>query len=121
MTTFADDRFLAGLSARVPCRTVPAEGLADVAHVLASARLFVGTSLHGVTATAYGIPALPLSTPDPKLGHNLDSWGIPGLEKCVGLDELPARAASPTPPSVGRLDELRREVWRNFEALVKWL
>lgn len=122
MTGFADDRFLARLAGQVPCQTVPAEGLADVAHVLASARLFVGTSLHGVvTATTYGIPALPLATPDPKLGHNLDFWGIPGLERCVGLDELPALAASPTPQSRGRIDELRREVWRNFEALVRWL
>lgn len=122
MTGFSDDRFLAELSDRVPCRTVRAEGLADVAYVLANARLFVGTSLHGVvTATTHGVRALPLATPDPKLGHNLDFWGIPGLERCVGLDELPALAARSIPPPGGKLDELRGAVWRNFEALVRWL
>jgi hypothetical protein len=89
-----------------------------VAHV----RLFVGTSLHGVlTAATCGIPALPLSTPGPKLGYNLGFWKIPGLERCVRLEVLCAHAERPTPPSEERIDELRREVWRNFEALVRWL
>ena len=122
MTGFEDDRFLAGLAARVPCETVPAEGLADVVHVISNARLFVGTSLHGVlTAATWGVRALPLATPDPKLGYNLEYWDIPGLERCVGLEELPGLAQRTVPPAEARIEELRRQVWRNFEALGKWL
>jgi hypothetical protein len=50
--------------------------ICDIAYVLACARLFCGTSLHGaITTLAYGSPLVALQTDDPKLRFNLASWG----------------------------------------------
>ena len=58
----------------------PSATVYDILYALASARLFCGTSLHGVvTAMAYGGPFVPLLSEDPKLRNNLESWKVRAL------------------------------------------
>ncbi|MEP7362266.1 MAG: polysaccharide pyruvyl transferase family protein [Acidobacteriota bacterium] len=67
----------------------------DVTAVAAGAALFVGTSLHGVVVSAaYGVPAVALATPDPKVQNYLRTWPVAG-SVCVSVEELSdaARAA----------------------------
>jgi len=78
--SFEDDIFLHSLSGDLGnrARMLPSPaGIYDIAHALASARMFLGTSLHGViTALTYEIPFVPLRSADPKLANNIDSWGL---------------------------------------------
>ncbi len=78
--SFEDDVFLDSLRSELGdhARLLPASAtIYDVAHTLASARLFCGTSLHGViTGLTYGVPFVPLLSEDPKLGNNVRSWGL---------------------------------------------
>lgn len=81
--SFEDDVFLPSLAAEMGDRVrvlPPSATVYDILYSLASARLFCGTSLHGVvTAIAYGVPFVPLLSEDPKLRNNIESWeaGIP--------------------------------------------
>jgi hypothetical protein len=78
--SFDDDAFLAPLGAVLgDCsRRLPAwASIYDVAYALSSARLFCGTSLHGViTAFTYGVPFVPLMSEDPKLENNVKGWDL---------------------------------------------
>lgn len=81
--SFDDDVFLFSLAAEMGDRVrvlPPSATVYDILYTLASARLFCGTSLHGVvSAMTYGVPFVPLLTEDPKLRNNLESWevGVP--------------------------------------------
>jgi hypothetical protein len=64
-------------------------GIYDVAYALASARLFCGTSLHGmVTALAYEVPFVPLANDDPKVGNNVRSWGLQEAFPSTAVEDL---------------------------------
>jgi hypothetical protein len=88
--SFEDDVFLSSLAAEMGDRVrvlPPSATVYDILYTLASARLFCGTSLHGVvTAIAYGVPFVPLLSEDPKLRNNIESWG-------AGVPFPPAPAA----------------------------
>jgi len=77
---FEDHVFLTALAGELgnSAKVLPASAtIYDVAYTLASGRLFCGTSLHGViTALAHNVPFVPLATSDPKLGNNIESWGL---------------------------------------------
>ncbi len=64
--SFEDDVFLSSLAAEMGDRVrvlPPSATVYDILYTLASARLFCGTSLHGVvTAMPYGVPFVPLLT-----------------------------------------------------------
>jgi hypothetical protein len=78
--SFDDDAFLAPLETALGdrARRLPASaGIYDLAYALASARLFCGTSLHGViTAFTYGAPFVPLMNEDPKVNNNVKGWDL---------------------------------------------
>jgi hypothetical protein len=78
--SFEDDVFLPSLAAEMGDRVrvlPPSATVYDILYTLASARLFCGTSLHGVvSAMTYGVPFVPLLTEDPKLRNNLESWDV---------------------------------------------
>src|ERR1017187_200862 len=80
MPSFEDDVFLSSLAAEMGDRVrvlPPSATVYDILCTLASARLFCGTSLHGVvSAMTYGVPFVPLLTEDPKLRNNLESWEV---------------------------------------------
>jgi hypothetical protein len=90
--SFEDDVFLASLAAALGPRVhlLPQSATVyDIAYVLAGARLFCGTSLHGViTAFTYGSPFVPLDTRDPKLRFNVASWGLGERFPCAAAAEL---------------------------------
>ena len=94
--SFEDDVFLFSLAAEMGdrVRVLPTSATVyDTAYTLASARLFCGTSLHGVvTAMTYGVPFVALLTEDPKLRNNLESWQIGGLFPPVRASGLAAQA-----------------------------
>ena len=94
--SFEDDVFLSSLGAEMGdrVRVLPASAtIYDILYTLASARLFCGTSLHGVvTAMTYGVPFVPLLTEDPKLRNNLQSWGVSALYPAASASDLATQA-----------------------------
>ena len=124
---FEDDAFLASLGAEMGkrVRVLPASATVyDILYTLASARLFCGTSLHGVvTALTYDVPFVPLLTEDPKLGNNLESWEISGLfplTPATGLTEQAFRSLESGSPIVaGHAARLRAAAHANMQRLAE--
>jgi polysaccharide pyruvyl transferase WcaK-like protein len=93
----------------------------DITYLIASARAYAGTSLHGaITALAYGVPSLGLTPSVPKQAAFFRTWGIPG--RCgVALEEiaaqLPAVLAVPRPDLERKGAELVAAARDNFRAL----
>lgn len=124
---FEDDVFLASLGAEMGdrVRVLPASAtIYDILYTLASARLFCGTSLHGVvTALTYGIPFVPLLTEDPKLGNNLKSWEVSGLfppTPAAGLTAQALRSLESSGPVVdGYAARLRAAAQANMQRLAE--
>ena len=94
--SFEDDVFLSSLAAEMGARVrvlPPSATVYDILYTLASARLFCGTSLHGVvSAMTYGVPFVPLLTEDPKLRNNLESWEVDGPFPPAPASDLAAQA-----------------------------
>ncbi|MEO8028128.1 MAG: polysaccharide pyruvyl transferase family protein [Bryobacteraceae bacterium] len=90
--SFNDDVFLESLAAEMGkgVRVLGRDSsIYDVAYVLASARLFCGTSLHGViTSLAYDVPFVPLQNEDPKVHNNVKSWGLAEVFPQAPAEEL---------------------------------
>ena len=95
--SFEDDVFLSSLADEMGDRIrvlPPSATVYDILYTLASARLFCGTSLHGVvTAMTYGVPFVPLLTEDPKLRNNLKSWEISVPFPLTSASNLAAQAS----------------------------
>lgn len=61
----------------------------EIMLVIARARLFLGTSLHGhITSQSFAVPHLGLSDVPCKLDYYLNTWDIPEQARCVRLDEV---------------------------------
>lgn len=61
----------------------------EIMLVIARARLFLGTSLHGnVTSQSFAVPHLGLSEETCKLDHYLSSWDLPEQSNCVRLPDV---------------------------------
>ena len=94
--SFEDDVFLSSLAAEMGdrVRVLPVSATVyDILYTLASARLFCGTSLHGVvTAMAYGVPFVPLLSEDPKLRNNIESWEAGAFFPPAPATDLAAQA-----------------------------
>jgi hypothetical protein len=114
-----DDRIARDVAGELTARGVPAaaldrpEGLRDIAALLAHARAYAGSSLHGyVAAAAYGVPGLLVARPayrkfDGLVGHlgreadRMADWGSALRRLPAAIDTDP----SPLPPAVAaRLD-----------------
>jgi hypothetical protein len=93
----------------------------DLTYLIASARAYAGTSLHGaIAALAYGVPSLGLTQSVLKQAAFFRTWGIPG--QCgVALEEMAARL--PEVLAISRTDlerkcaELAFAARANFRAL----
>jgi len=75
--------------------SIPAKLVSDKANIfeimstIASASLFIGTSLHGnVTSQSYGIPHLGLSDTECKLDYYLKTWDIYPQSICLRLNNM---------------------------------
>jgi hypothetical protein len=125
--SFEDDVFLASLGAEMGDRVrllPPSATVYDILYTLASARLFCGTSLHGVvTALTYGVPFVPLRTADPKLGNNLESWEVSALfppTEATGLAEQAFRSLESDGPVIaGHAARLRAAAHANMQRLAE--
>lgn len=62
----------------------------EIMFVIANARIFLGTSLHGnVTSQSFAVPHLGLVSPQPnKLDHYLATWDLPAQVHCVSIDRV---------------------------------
>jgi hypothetical protein len=82
----------------------------EIMFLIASARAYAGTSLHGsITALTYEVPQLGLTDRVPKLAAFLRTWALPG-PGCVGLDELSDRLAAALAVPRAVLAEKRAEL-----------
>lgn len=78
---------------RTPASIVSDEAnLWEIMLVIACARLFLGTSLHGnVTSQSFAVPHLGLSDLPCKLDYYLESWDLPEQSRCVRLEDACAQ------------------------------
>jgi polysaccharide pyruvyl transferase WcaK-like protein len=61
--------------------------------LIAGAKLFIGTSLHGViTAMSYNVPYIGLNSSIKKLEDYLNTWGVEGLDTCTAYENIASRA-----------------------------
>lgn len=59
----------------------------DIMYLIAHARVYMGTSLHGaITAMSYAVPYVGLEVV--KLHSYLNTWGVEGLNRTFPLDQL---------------------------------
>lgn len=127
-TAHGDDRTARELADGLAARGVHAialarpDGLREVAALLAHARAYAGSSLHGyVAAAAYGVPGLLVARPayrkfDGLVGHlGRESDRVPGWREA--LARLPEAAAQPRRPLPSHVaDQLARHWDRIAEA-----
>lgn len=93
-------------------------GLRGLTAVLAGASLFTGTSLHGViAASAYGVPAVPLLTADPKVSNYLATWPIAGASCCplAALRSRAVEALRQASQQAAVQAVIETSVWENFQ------
>ncbi|SEK65139.1 polysaccharide pyruvyl transferase family protein [Parapedobacter koreensis] len=70
-----------------PCTVFDEVGIWDIMYLIANARVYIGTSLHGaITAMSYAVPYVGVAVP--KLHSYLQTWGIAGINRTVALDGL---------------------------------
>jgi hypothetical protein len=115
--------------AEVQAALAPASELAggepsiyDILFLIASARVYAGTSLHGsITALAYGVPHVGLTRQVPKLEAFLQTWDIPEQRACVPLERLREQidVVLQVPQAVRdqRREELAQGSLQNFASL----
>ena len=61
----------------------------DIMALIANARVFAGTSLHGnITAMSFSVPYIGLTDKVPKLEAYLRTWAVPELNHCIAYDDL---------------------------------
>ncbi len=89
-------------------------GLQAMLAVIADARLFAGTSLHGnIAAMAYGVPHLGLTSRVPKLAAYLATWAAPPLARCREYEDLAQACAEVLAlPPAGASCGWRGATWR---------
>ncbi len=95
----------------------------DILYLIASARVYAGTSLHGsITALAYAVPHVGLTRQVPKLESFLQTWDVPDQQTCVPLEQLSEQIdrVLQIPRTVLELkrDDLVQQSLRNFTALL---
>lgn len=62
-------------------------GIWDIMCLIAHAKVYMGTSLHGaITAMSYAVPYVGVAVP--KLNSYLQTWGVEGINRVVTLDGL---------------------------------
>jgi len=77
---------IAPLLAR-PARLVDKVTIWDIMYLIANARVYVGTSLHGaITAMSYAVPYVGVVVP--KLHSYLKTWGVDKINHTVSLDGI---------------------------------
>ncbi len=121
------ERYFGGSSGpRILSAVNPSQPLSvtDILALIASARLFAGTSLHGnLTALTYGVPRVGLGPGIRKLDLFLRTWDPSQPHGCAPFSELSTRALAALNLSESDLDSARRRVveagWENLNRLLE--
>jgi hypothetical protein len=83
----------------------------DIMYLIARARAFVGTSLHGhITALSYAVPHLGLTESIPKLTSFLETWDLPEQQACVPLEGFGAKLEAVLRIPKSALEEKRQQL-----------
>ena len=78
---------------------------------VASAKVFVGTSLHGnVTAQSFAVPHLGLSDRPCKVDYYLNTWDLPEQSQCAPIENLAKMVGSVLAISNDKRQEKRAEL-----------
>jgi polysaccharide pyruvyl transferase WcaK-like protein len=95
----------------------------DILFLIASARVYAGTSLHGsITSLAYAVPHVGLTQQVPKLDAFLRTWDVPEQQTCVPLEALCGQVDRvlriPRQILEHKRDDLAQASLRNFASLL---
>lgn len=70
-----------------PCRVFDDVSVWDIMYLIANARTYVGTSLHGaITAMSFAVPYVGIAVT--KLNSYLQTWGVDGINRMVPVDGI---------------------------------
>lgn len=84
-----DDEALKALQEKLQCPSsyFDADNIWDIMYLIANAKAYVGTSLHGaITSMSYAVPHVGLVVE--KLDAYLDTWGVEGNHFAVPFDQI---------------------------------
>jgi len=97
---------------RTPCETISDRAsIFEIMLAVASAKVFVGTSLHGnVTAQSFAVPHLGLSDRPCKVDYYLNTWDLPEQSQCAPIENLAKMVGSVLAISNDKLQEKRAEL-----------
>jgi len=95
-----------------PCALISDQAsIWDIMYTVASAQLFIGTSLHGnVTSQSFAVPHIGLSSRRSKLDYYLETWDLPEQQVCSDLQQVLAHAAQALAVADHVLQEKRKQL-----------
>ena len=101
-----------------------ADNIWDIMYLIANAKCYVGTSLHGaITALSYAVPHVGLKVE--KLGAYLDTWGLKGNQRSIEVSEIYSQfliaTSAPKEALEGSRDHQLAEIKKGFDKMVKVL
>lgn len=101
-----------------------ADNIWDIMYLIANAKCYVGTSLHGaITAMSYAVPHVGLKVE--KLGAYLATWGVEGNQRSIEFSEIYDQFQIATSISKEALEASRdfqlAEIKKGFDKMVKVL
>ncbi len=74
-----------------PCRLFDDVSIWDIMYLIANARVYVGTSLHGaITAMSFAVPYVGIAVK--KLDSYLRTWGVEGIDRMVPIADIASGA-----------------------------
>ena len=113
-----------GVLLKSPYTYFDADNIWDIMYLIANAKCYVGTSLHGaITALSYAVPHVGLKVE--KLGAYLATWGIEGNLRSIEFAEIYEQFMVATNASQEALEASRDrqfvEIKKGFAKMVKVL
>lgn len=101
-----------------------ADNIWDIMYLIANAKCYVGTSLHGaITALSYAVPHVGLKVE--KLGAYLETWGLTGNQRSIEFSEIYEQFQFATNATKDNLEASRDrqflEIKKGFDKMVKVL
>ncbi|MEB2774828.1 polysaccharide pyruvyl transferase family protein [Algoriphagus sp. D3-2-R+10] len=101
-----------------------ADNIWDIMYLIANAKCYVGTSLHGaITAMSFAVPHVGLKVE--KLGAYLETWGVKGNQRSIEFTEIYKQYQIATSHSKEALEASRDlqivEIKKGFDKMVKVL
>jgi hypothetical protein len=113
-----------GTLLKSPYTYFDADNIWDIMYLIANAKCYVGTSLHGaITALSYAVPHVGLKVE--KLGAYLATWGLDGNRRSIEFSEIYEQFKIAISASTKDLEASRnyqfKEMKRGFDMMLKVL